>query len=242
MIIPQGKILHVPEIGSTQDELARWVRSGNRSIVGIRADYQTAGRGRFGRSWLSPPGEALALSLALYSYANWKQPQLLGMSVALAAARALDLLLQWPNDLVLETPDGIRKAGGVLAEMVPSGKDRVPLIGIGINLTVRRFPPELPSATSLALAGRDAPTPERAEKLILSALSEVPDPTTWSDLSGLWGARDRTPGKRYLYYNTPREAIGIDDEGQLLLSTEDGVVSVPSAEAWYGERSGTPDA
>lgn len=237
MIVPEGKILHVPEIGSTQDELARWVRSGNRSIVGIRADHQTSGRGRFGRSWLTPPSEALALSLALYAYVNWKQPQLLGMAVALAAARALDLLLQWPNDLVLEAPNGIRKAGGVLAEMVPSGSDRVPVIGIGINLTVGRFPPELPFAISLAVAGRDAPTPARAQQLILSALPELPEPTAWPELRDLWMERDRTPGKKYLYHNTPRKALGIDDEGRLLLSTEEGVVAVPSAEAWYGDGS-----
>jgi BirA family biotin operon repressor/biotin-[acetyl-CoA-carboxylase] ligase len=240
MIVPQGKVLHVPAIGSTQDELARWVRSGNRSIIGIRADYQTSGRGRFGRSWISPAGEALALSLALYPYANWRQPQLLGMALALAAAHALDLLLQWPNDLVLETPNGVRKAGGILAEMIPSGEERVPVIGIGINLTVRRFPAELPFATSLALAGRDAPTPEQAQELILSALSEVPEPTAWSNLSALWLARDRTPGKRYLHQEIPREAIGIDDEGRLLLSTPDGVTAVPSAEAWYGNASGDP--
>lgn len=237
MRLPQGKILHVPELESTQDELARWVRSGNRAVVGVRADHQTSGRGRLGRSWLTPPSEALALSLALYPYADWKQPQLLGMAVALAAARALDLLLQWPNDLVLETSDGIRKAGGVLAEMTPTGEGRVPVVGIGVNLTVREFPPDLSFATSLALAGRSAPTAEQAQQLILSALSQVPEPTAWSALRGLWMERDRTPGKRYLYGDIPTEAIGVDDEGRLLLSTEGGVVAVPSAEAWYGDDS-----
>ncbi|MER3466687.1 MAG: biotin--[acetyl-CoA-carboxylase] ligase, partial [Armatimonadota bacterium] len=101
MIVPRGKILHVPELESTQNELARWVRSGNRTVIGVRADHQTAGRGRLGRPWLTPPGEALALSLALYDYVDWAQPQLLGMAVALAVARSLDLLLQWPNDLAL---------------------------------------------------------------------------------------------------------------------------------------------
>ena len=242
MRLPQGKILHVPELESTQDELSRWVRGGNRAVVGVRTDHQTSGRGRLGRPWLTPPGEALALSLALYPYADWKQPQLLGMAVALAAARALDLLLQWPNDLVLETPGGIRKAGGVLAEMVPSGERRVPVVGIGVNLTVRQFPPDLSFATSLALAGRSAPAPERAQQLILSAFSDVPEPTAWSALKDLWMERDRTPGKRYLYRDIPREAIGVDDEGRLLLSTEEGVVAVPSAEAWYGDGSGVSGA
>lgn len=235
MKVPQGTILHIPELNSTQDELARWVRSGNRSVVGVRADHQTAGRGRRGRTWLTPSGEALALSIALYPYANWDQPQFLGMAVALAVAEALDLLLQWPNDLLLETSNGLRKVGGVLAETISA----IPIVGIGVNLTVKHFPPDLQQvATSLILCGRDAPSPEKAQTLILAALADIPEPTDWSALQSRWIARDRTAGKRYVLGEAPHEALGIDEEGRLLLSTKEGVVAVPSAVAWYGDASG----
>ncbi|GIV01609.1 MAG: biotin--[acetyl-CoA-carboxylase] ligase [Fimbriimonadales bacterium] len=231
----EGKILFVPELESTQDELASWVREGNRSIVGVRADFQSKGRGRLGRGWLTPPGEALALSLALYPYADWEQPQLLGMAVALAVAEALDLSLRWPNDLVLCLDEGVRKVGGILSEMIPAGKSRIPVIGIGVNLAVAEFPSELKAtATSLLLAGRKPPTPEEAQERILDAIREVPEPTAWSALAGRWMARDVTPGKPYLLDGRPGEAVGINDEGHLIVRTEEGLTIVPSAEAWYG--------
>jgi BirA family biotin operon repressor/biotin-[acetyl-CoA-carboxylase] ligase len=231
----EGTILFVPELASTQDELARWVRSGNQSIVGVRADFQSRGRGRLGRAWLTPPGQALALSLALYAYTDWSQPQLLGMAIALATAEALDLRLRWPNDLVLETEHGVRKVGGILSEMIPSGGRRIPVIGIGINLTVREFPPELAeTATSLQLAGRPAVTPVKAQERILGAIPTVPEPVSWSALKELWRRRDITPGKRYVVDGQVGEAVAIDDEGHLVVRTRDGEVVVPSAEAWYG--------
>ena len=88
----------------------------------IVADEQTAGRGRLARTWETPPGSGLAVSLVV-------QPRrLLSLLVGVAAAEACghEVRLKWPNDLLL---DG-RKVGGILVEAKPGRA----VVGLGINL------------------------------------------------------------------------------------------------------------
>ena len=130
----------------------------------IAADAQTAGRGRLGRSWHSPPGDNLYLSLLLRpSRAPAEIPPLTllaGAAVADAvAALGLSPRLKWPNDvqLVDRALDGgarRRKLAGILTEMVTAGAavEHV-VVGIGINVNGTDFPPDIADrATSVALA------------------------------------------------------------------------------------------
>ncbi|MGH9165118.1 MAG: biotin--[acetyl-CoA-carboxylase] ligase [Acidimicrobiales bacterium] len=97
------------------------------------ADFQTAGRGRRGRAWDSPPGASLLCSVLLRPPALEAGWYLAAAAVALAAATACDEVggvrpgLKWPNDLVV----GDEKLGGVLAELVAG---RV-VVGLGLNLS-----------------------------------------------------------------------------------------------------------
>jgi BirA family biotin operon repressor/biotin-[acetyl-CoA-carboxylase] ligase len=201
---------------------------------------QTEGRGRYGRYWYTPKGQVLAVSWACFDYQNWHRPELLGMSAALAGALALDTYLAWPNDLLLPCPQNEkevswRKVGGVLCELVtsPSGA-LVPVIGIGVNLSVRTFPKELqPLATSLYLAGRPVPSWREALQRIWEKWEGLPEPYTWADLAVHWLPRDKTVGKKYrLPDGRIGEAQGITEEGWLLVEINGEKVSVPSAEAW----------
>lgn len=147
-------------IGSTNDrarELLDLPDGEGRAVV---AEEQTAGRGRRGRAWQSPPGLNLTLSVAvrprLASGISWQ----LGVAAALAAraacAQHARVELKWPNDLV--SAEGA-KLGGLLVETTVDG-ERITsaVVGIGLNVNWRRaeMPPEIAArATSLAeLAGR----------------------------------------------------------------------------------------
>src|SRR5687767_14804542 len=140
---------------STSDE----AMAGEDEGLLVVADSQSGGRGRLGRVWHSPPGENLYLSLLLRPAATpaMAPPLTLLVGAVLAevvAAAGLTPRLKWPNDLLLDTPQGARKAAGVLTEMA-SERDRIRhlVVGVGINVNGIAFPPELAGrATSLRLA------------------------------------------------------------------------------------------
>jgi BirA family biotin operon repressor/biotin-[acetyl-CoA-carboxylase] ligase len=129
----------------------------------VWADEQTAGRGRRGRAWLSPPGN-LYLSLVLRpDGAPSRAAQLgfvaaLGLGDALAALTgpALHLRYKWPNDLLANG----KKLAGILLESETSAKDRVDfvVVGIGVNIVSAPVDVEFP-ATSLAAEGIAGITP-----------------------------------------------------------------------------------
>lgn len=111
------------------------------------ADTQTAGRGRRGRSWESPPGVNLYFSLVFRPGGSPAGVPRLGLAVAVGLAEALDLSIKWPNDLL--SPQG-RKVAGLLAEMelAGTGVDFV-VVGVGVNVNQAVFPSHLGEAESL---------------------------------------------------------------------------------------------
>ena len=146
----------VQRSASTNADLADLARSGSPEGTVLVAEHQTAGRGRQGRSWESPPRAGLTFSVLLRppQVSGWL-PLMAGLAVAAAVTEQAGLAagLKWPNDVVLEDETGAeRKLAGLLAE-VPAGGDGAVVIGIGLNVSTRAD--ELPDAraTSLALAG-----------------------------------------------------------------------------------------
>ena len=138
-------------IGSTQDRARERAREGAGPLV-VVADEQTSGRGRGDRVWRSEPGASLLASW-VYRPAP-AEPAVFALLAGVAVARALrtfavaDAGLKWPNDVWLSAG----KVAGCLAHGAPDHC----VIGIGVNVAQRAFPPELaPIATSLARAGHD---------------------------------------------------------------------------------------
>jgi BirA family transcriptional regulator, biotin operon repressor / biotin---[acetyl-CoA-carboxylase] ligase len=136
----------------------------------LTAEFQTAGRGRRGRSWLAPPGGAVCLSWSWSFEALSPAMGALSLAIGVSALRALHGLgiegvqLKWPNDLV--TPQG--KLGGILIEMrTESGGPVQVVVGIGLNVAL---PPELratlagmgTAAADLASLAAPAAPPARA--------------------------------------------------------------------------------
>ena len=128
----------------------------------VVTDSQTAGRGRLGRTWVSPPGTTLAVSVLVRADASLRIDALgwLPLAAGLAMTRAVraalpgrdDVWLKWPNDVLV---DG-HKICGVLSELVVGAEPGV-VVGAGVNLTMTAEQLPVPTATSLVLAGAEHP-------------------------------------------------------------------------------------
>lgn len=153
----------------------------------VLADGQSAGRGRHGRTWESPPGLSLPLSVALWADEPGERLPLLPLAGSLAVLRALRAVpgigaaLKWPNDVLC----GGKKIAGALLEARWRGEELAGLVlGVGVNLNQaeKDFPPELRgTATSVLIESGNATGAERFAAALLAELEPLlelalPDP------------------------------------------------------------------
>lgn len=154
--LPLGPLRYFEQVGSTNDEAAHWAGTGAPDLALVVANEQTAGRGRHGRKWYTPPGAALAISLVLKDLPDVPQVESTESSFpgtiarltalgALAVAGALHqeyglaAQIKWPNDVLLDR----RKVAGVLAETHWLGeRPSAAILGIGVNVTPKALPPQ----------------------------------------------------------------------------------------------------
>ena len=135
----------VEQTGSTNADLLAAVRQGAQSNSVLAAGYQSAGRGRRGRTWGAAPGSSLLFSVLMRPRLAAGEAHLVTTALALGAVEACDLLagvrpgLKWPNDLVVAD----RKLAGVLAESVVTGDQlEAVVVGLGLNVRLGAAPPE----------------------------------------------------------------------------------------------------
>jgi len=211
--------LHVRSIGSTNARARELAQAGAPHGTAVTADEQTAGRGRQGRGWSTPPGGALAVSLVI------RDPDpLLSLRAGLAVA---DLAgegarVKWPNDVLV---DG-RKVAGILAEGRP--QEGWAVLGIGVNaaLDLAALPEALrASAGSLGLRPAELP---RALDTLLSALetrlAEAPE-ATLAALREL----DALAGRPVRWEGGSGTGAGIAEDGALLVRDAEGAVHALAA-------------
>lgn len=154
-----GPIDVVATTGSTNADLSAAARDGAPGGRVLVAGEQTAGRGRLARTWVSPAGASVSMSVLLEPAQDWSRWGWLSLLAGLAVSSSLEALapdgvrvaLKWPNDVLV---DG-GKVCGILSERVESTAGPRAVVGIGINLTLTRDQLPVPTATSLALAGFD---------------------------------------------------------------------------------------
>ncbi|SCF96188.1 biotin--[acetyl-CoA-carboxylase] ligase [Streptomyces sp. Ncost-T10-10d] len=247
----------VETTGSTNSDLARRAAEGLAEGTVLVAEEQTAGRGRLDRTWTAPARSGLFFSVFVtpgdIPVQRWGWlPLLAGVATATGLARAagVDTALKWPNDLLVtvpkdsdklrpgETPPGEeRKAGGILAERAGNGV----VVGIGLNVSLRTDELPAPTAASLALAGAVSTDRETLLRGVLRSLEHWYGQWRAADgdaaASGLQEAyaagcatlgrtvRAQLPGGRTL----TGEAVAIDGDGRLILSTDDGLQEPVSA-------------
>lgn len=173
----------VDRIDSTNSELLRRQTSAS-GIDALLAEQQTGGRGRHGRLWASPSGSNLYLSLARRFDGGLARLGGLSLVVGIATADALHALgaravrVKWPNDLVVDDGDSLRKIGGVLIEGgMQDGRSRA-VIGLGLNV---RMPEDTTDAidqpwTDLhALFGDTLPSRTAIAAAVLASLVDAID-------------------------------------------------------------------
>ncbi|PAX09766.1 biotin--[acetyl-CoA-carboxylase] ligase [Sphingomonas lenta] len=220
----------VPETGSTNADMAALARTGLGEGVWLRAERQTAGRGRQGRSWVSPSGNFYASTLIRLRPPD-PPPATLGLLTAVALDEGIrvylrdgDLRLKWPNDLLL---DGA-KLSGVLLERV----DDAVVVGVGVNLAHHPNLPDRPT-TSLAKHGL-AVAPAHFAETLAEAFARwlgtwrgqgvSPIRTRWLERAHAEGAvlTARLPDGSVL----PGLFAGLDADGALRLRLADGSTRV----------------
>ena len=206
--------LHLRETGSTNDRARALAAGGAPHGTLVTARAQTAGRGRQGRTWEAPPGQALLCSLLLRAY-DPLLPLRGGLAVAdLAGAAAR---VKWPNDVLL---DG-RKLAGILVESRPH--DGWAVLGIGINVAVdiAGLPPEV-QARAATLGRPPAALESTLGELLghLTARLAEPPATALDALR----ARDALRDRPVRWAGGEGVGAGIDDAGSLLVRLADGSV------------------
>jgi BirA family biotin operon repressor/biotin-[acetyl-CoA-carboxylase] ligase len=223
-------IRHYPATPSTMDAAKQAIREGVREGTVIIADCQTAGRGRLGREWLSPPQSSILLSIILYPLPE--QLPRLTIAACLAVAKSIEKVsgleptIKWPNDVLIAG----KKVSGILIESDAHG-DRVNYAIVGIALNVNFDPTSIPeiseTATSLKqILGREV---SRREVLIVlldefealySALRHG------EPIDREWRRRLETLGKNISVRcgDEIQEGVaeGVDEDGNLLLRHSDG--------------------
>lgn len=245
------RVLYFETTGSTNDVAASLAADGTEEGTVIIADAQTAGRGRRGRTWFSPPGAGLYVSVILApsrSSAAERAVSLLTIAAGVALAEAVEHVsglapsIKWPNDLIVER----RKLAGILAEGVaqPAATGlRAVVLGYGINVGAAAFPPDLADrVTSLDTElGRSvdramlcaeslATLTERYHDLIAGRFDAILD--AWRARAyGSRGARvewDTVSGVR------TGVTEGIDDMGALLVRIDQTVERIVAGEVRWG--------
>lgn len=171
----RDRFRYIPQVGSTNDVLKETARQGAPEGTVVIADQQTQGHGRLGRTFYSPPGVGVYLSVLLRPTCSPAELLHLTCAVGVAMCNAVEKAagfrpgIKWTNDLVFET----RKLGGILTELGLNTRGEVSyaIAGIGINCAQRPedFAPEIRSvAASLEMvAGRPV-----SRKLLAAAMME----------------------------------------------------------------------
>lgn len=229
-----GDPLHYfEETGSTNDEAARLAEAGAPEGTTVVAGGQTAGRGRLGRSWFSPPGAGLYASVVIR---DPRAAPLLTLAAGVALAEAiraavgLPIEIKWPNDLVIDSGLGRRrKVAGILTEGSSSGGGiQYVIVGFGINLLPATFPSGIGNRpTSLAgELGRDVDAAALLAECLAALAERVRDLVSGRQALVLdrWLALSPSAAGSRVECDGPRGSVtgitsGIAPDGALLVRT-----------------------
>ena len=230
----RSRLHWLPEIDSTNRWAMAEAERGAPAFQWFVADTQSAGRGRLGRTWVSPPGRNLYASCILRPRLELHQAPQVSLAVAVAAHRALldcgiRAGIKWPNDLQING----RKVAGILNEIraQPEHIEAI-VVGIGINVGTARaeFPPELQSIAT-SLHAEDCPV-SRTEVFLhlarhLEGVMATLEQAGFKALRDEWNSACVLRGKpvEVLFGGESRRGTvdGLDEDGYLLLQTAHGV-------------------
>lgn len=240
-----GKIICLESIDSTNNYLKTMAAEGAAEGTVIVANHQTAGRGRMGRSFVSPPGKGVYLSILLRPEYAPNQIISLTSMAAIAICEAIEAVsniktgIKWVNDIVA----GEKKICGILTEMSlagESGQVRYVVIGAGVNVLHSKedFPDEvLRKATSLSMLGAENISRPRLAAEMINSLdrmyellpdtkAEAEEEGTKAEFREKYRRRSTTIGRNIKVLREGGEidafAEDIDADGRLIVHYPDG--------------------
>jgi len=238
-----GKVIHYQdEIGSTNAKLIELGEQGVPEGTVVIADKQTKGKGRLERTWISPPGANLYISILLRPKVSAADSPLFTLLASIAVKETIEKTgvkntkIKWPNDIQVEG----KKLAGVLTEMRLK-REMVDFIvvGIGVNINMSRdtINKEMGEVSKIATSikenmGKDIDRAKFTADLLLelekgyqifSNNGKAPILKEWTRAWGDLNKRVRTSieGEGEIEGN----ALGIDDSGYLLVKRDDGEIS-----------------
>jgi BirA family biotin operon repressor/biotin-[acetyl-CoA-carboxylase] ligase len=236
--LPLGEIYIYQEVESTNSEAEKRVQEGAPAFSLVLADAQTAGRGRQGRSWITQPGSALALSWILYPEPGRIQPELLGRLTGLGAVAVCQVLretyrlparVKWPNDVLVEG----EKITGILPEVHWDGCRLVDVIlGIGVNVHREALPQDtefiFPATTLEDCLGARISRLDLLQEIMESLLTwyrRLAEPSLIDTWNSLLAYREEQ-----VVLSIPKgeiargELLGVNEDGSLNLRDQTGLV------------------
>lgn len=230
-------------VGSTNDEAKKLARRGAPDGTVVWALEQTAGRGRRGRRWSSPPGNLYASLILRPSTAPDRAAQL-GFTAALAVTDALRELApelgqpacKWPNDVLV----GGRKIAGILLESEMDKGEQLAFLIVGVGINLVSSPPDAEHpATSIAGEGRLPPAPQAALGAFarhFESWAQRWESEGFAPVRDAWRARAAFLGEQIrVRLDTATlwgKFVDLDQHGVLLLETENGLRQVSAGDVF----------
>lgn len=238
-------LIFYKETGSTNLDAKKLAEEGAPEGTLVVADQQTAGRGRRGRTWISPAGESIYMTILLRPNCEPGQVSSVTLVMALAVMEAMKELtfaecgIKWPNDVVINK----KKVCGILTEMsLDMDSIHYVVVGTGINVNQKSFDKEISqTATSLAIElGENINRNKLVSRIMYFFEKNYEIYKQTYDMSLLVDKYNDfliNRGKEVRVLDPKGEyagiALGIDDKGQLLVKKEDETI----VEVYAGEVS-----
>lgn len=238
----QAPILHFYSLDSTNNRAAQMIDADTAQPgLTIVAEEQSAGRGQRGNVWKDEPAQSLLMSIVLQPTVPIDAQFSFSAAIAVSVAEAiqswdesLEIRIKFPNDIIIND----KKAAGILIENSLRGNNWThSIVGIGINLLQKSFPPDLPNATSLyILTGKECHSSLILNKVRTNIIQNTYSPYLQSFLNRY---------NQLLYRKNQLQTFSIENElfiatiievngkGQLQLRFEDGTIRLFS----HGEIS-----
>ena len=234
----EWKYFEFKEVGSTNDKIREYCQSEGQCVV-VRADTQTAGRGRWGRSWQSAAGNLFFSAAVEFDI---KEAGKLAFICSLSLLQALkkiapsaDILLKWPNDVLLNGA----KVSGILLE---KGEGNYIIAGIGVNVAVA---PKVENAVYKITSLADAAIKTTAPELMLLFMESFSQNLSLLQTKGFavlrteWLKYAKNLGKEIIVRQNGKEwkgvFAGIDEDAVLLMQTPAGVRKILAGDVFFEE-------
>ena len=231
-------ICYFKELDSTNARAKQEADNGAAEGTLVVTDMQTAGRGRRGRSWNSPAGVNVYFTLILKPVYQPDKAAMVTLVMALAVAEGISLTcgmeaeIKWPNDVVVNG----KKVCGILTEMnVEHGQIQYVAVGVGVNVGLQEFPPEIADKAASLEAECGKPVSRAAlaanilkafEKYYESFLQELSLSCIRDKYNGRLVNRDREVRVLDPQGEFQGIARGLNEFGELLVERDDGSVTM----------------